>query len=52
MEIKIHRSTVNNKGAKINIGGMGIRGNKETKAYEMFRVMGRDFEMMEREYYE
>ena len=28
---KIHHSTLNNKWAKINIGGMGIRGEKETK---------------------
>ena len=31
MERKIHQSTINNKGAKINIGGMGIRGKKEKK---------------------
>ena len=31
MERKIHQSTINNKWAKINIGGMGIRGKKETK---------------------
>ena len=31
MERKIQHSTINNKWAKINIGGVGIRGKIETK---------------------
>ena len=31
LERKIHQSIVNNKGAKINTGGMGIRGRKRNK---------------------
>ena len=31
MERKIHHNTINNEQAKINIGGMRIRGRKETR---------------------
>ena len=44
---KIHDSTINNKRAKINIGGMGIRGKKGTR--KSLRCLGTDFEMIEGE---
>ena len=51
LEKKIHHSTINNKCAKINIGEMGMEGKKkESKAQEMYRGKGSDFEMKEREY--
>ena len=50
MDKKIHHSNINNKGAKINTGGMGIRRKKERKnAYEMSRGKESDFERIEGE---